>query len=75
LTTNTNDAVVNMARFMATPTPAGLVDAISRELFGGEIPSRLRSQLMTYAQGGTLNTARAREVLALALGSSHFQWI
>jgi hypothetical protein len=30
---------------------------------------------MTYAQGGTLNATRAREVLALALSSSTFQWM
>jgi uncharacterized protein (DUF1800 family) len=75
LTTNTSDAVVNIDRFLATPTPAGLVDAISSALFGAEMPDGLRVQLLSYAQAGTLTQTRAREVLALALGSSAFQWI
>jgi uncharacterized protein (DUF1800 family) len=75
LTTNTADAVIDINRFLATPTPDGLVTAINNALFAGEMPERLRGQLLTYAQGGTLNVARARETLALALGSSTFQWI
>lgn len=75
LTTNTADAVVDITRFMATPTAAGVVQAINNALFAGEMPERLRGQLTTYAQGGTLNAARTRETLALALSSSTFQWI
>jgi uncharacterized protein (DUF1800 family) len=75
LTTNTTDAVVDINAFMSTPTPTGVVDAINTRLFGDEMPDNLRARLMTYAQGGTLNAARVREVLALALSSSTFQWI
>jgi uncharacterized protein (DUF1800 family) len=75
LSTNTTDVPVDIGRFMTTPTAAGLVDAISVQLFGGEMPDPLRTQLVGYAQGATLTTARAREVLALALSSSTFQWI
>lgn len=75
LTTNTADVPVDINRFMTTPTPTGVVDAINTALFAGEMPDALRSQLVTYAQGGTLNATRAREVLALALSSSTFQWM
>ena len=58
-----------------TPTPAGVVESINAALFGGEMPDLLKSQLVAYAQGGTLNATRAREVLALAMSSSTFQWM
>jgi uncharacterized protein (DUF1800 family) len=74
LTTNTADAVVDINRFLATNSVAGLVDAINKALFAGEMPDRLRGQLVTYASAGTLNQNRARETLALALSSSTFQW-
>jgi uncharacterized protein (DUF1800 family) len=75
LTTNTADVVVDINRFMTTPTPTGVVESINAALFGGEMPDLLKSQLVAYAQGGTLNTTRAREVLALAMSSSTFQWM
>lgn len=74
LTTNTADAVVDMARFTAA-TPDGVLDAISTACFAGEMPERLRGQLRTYLTAGTFNQNRIRETLALALGSSTFQWV
>jgi uncharacterized protein (DUF1800 family) len=75
LTTNTADAVVDINAFMTVPTADGVADAIGRALFAGEMPDVLRSQLVTYLTGGTINAARVRETLALALSSSVFQWI
>jgi uncharacterized protein (DUF1800 family) len=75
LTTNTADVPVDINKFLTTNTPAGCVDAINANLFGGEMPDALRTQLVTYAQGGTFNATRAREVLALAMSSSTFQWM
>lgn len=75
LSTNTTDVVVDINRFMTNPTPTGVVDSINGALFAGEMPDALRTQLIAYAQGGTLNATRAREVLSLALSSSTFQWM
>ncbi|MGQ0766882.1 MAG: DUF1800 domain-containing protein [Gemmatimonadota bacterium] len=61
-------------RFMTVVTVDGVADAISRELFGGDMPERLKGQLKTYLGAGTLNQTRVRETIALALSSSTFQW-
>lgn len=75
LATNTTDVPVDINKFMTTATPTGVVDAINTALFAGEMPDVLKTQLVAYAQGGTLNTTRARETLALALSSAAFQWM
>lgn len=75
LATNTADVPVDIAKFMTTATPTGLVDSINAALFAGEMPDALKSQLVSYAQGATLTTTRARETLALALSSSTYQWM
>jgi uncharacterized protein (DUF1800 family) len=75
LTTNTADVVVDINKFMTTPTAVGVVDSINAALFGGEMPDPLKTQLVAYAQAGTLNSTRAREVLSLAMSSSTFQWM
>ena len=62
LTTHTADVVVDINRFMASPT-RGVLDAIGSALFAGEMPDRLRGQLRTYLNAGTLNQARVRERL------------
>jgi len=38
------------------------------------MPARTRDALKAYLAGGTLNAARVRETLALAINSSTFQW-
>ena len=75
LATNTADVPVDINKFMTTATPTGVVDAINTALFAGEMPDVLKTQLVAYAQGGTLNVTRARETLALALSSAAFQWM
>lgn len=76
LTTTSGEMVMDIARFMTTSTPEGITAAIDTELFAGEMPSALKSQITAYlAAQKTLNEARAREAVALALSSSTFQWI
>jgi uncharacterized protein (DUF1800 family) len=75
ITTTSSEIQMDLNRFVAVNTPDGVADAIGREIFGGEIPTRLRGQLMTYLQAQPLTQSRAREAVALALGSSTFQWI
>ena len=75
IATNTADIPVDINKFMTTATPVGVVDAINTALFAGEMPDVLKTQLVAYAQGGTLNATRARETLALALSSAAFQWM
>lgn len=70
------DLTLDIARFTAVNTPDGVTAAINRELFGGEMPDRLKAQLLTYLQPQpTPTVARVREAIALALSSSTFQWI
>ena len=75
IATNTTDIPVNVSKFMTTATPTGVVDSINTALFAGEMPDALKTQLVAYAQGGTLNATRARETLSLALSSAAFQWM
>jgi hypothetical protein len=55
-------------------TPAAICDTIDAMAFGGEMNATLRSELTTYLTAGTINAARVRETLALAMSSSAFQW-
>lgn len=73
LTTNTNDAVVDVGQFTAE-SPEGVLDRISQRVFAGEMPEPLRNRLREYLTAGNLNDGRVRETLSLALGSSTFQW-
>jgi len=76
LTTTSGEVTMDVARFTGVNTPEGVVIAIDKELFGGEMPARLRGQLLTYlAPQATPSAARVREAVALALSSSTFQWI
>ena len=76
ITTTSGELTMDINRFIGVNTPEGVTDAIGRELFGGEMPTRLRGQLLTYLQVQPVpSQARVRESIALALGSSTFQWI
>jgi Protein of unknown function (DUF1800) len=76
LTTTSGELTMDVTRFTTVNTADGVVAAIGRELFGGEMPERLKGQLLTYLQGATPpSTTRVREAVALALSSSAFQWI
>lgn len=55
-------------------TAAAIVDTMDAMAFGGEMSQRTRDELATYLSAGTINAARVRETLALALSSSAFQW-
>ncbi len=67
---------IDPARFAIGSTSDVVATAISKELFGGEMPERLRTQLLAYMNAQTtLSAARVRETVALALSSSTFQWL
>jgi uncharacterized protein (DUF1800 family) len=74
LATNTNDARVDLARFRAVNTPDGVVEAISKHLFGSEMPTSLRQQLTTFLSTGNMTDTRVRDALALAMSSSAFMF-
>jgi uncharacterized protein (DUF1800 family) len=78
-TTNSTEAFMDVARFWSPTasanTPDTVTAAISRHLFGGQMPDRLGAQLKTYLGGGTLTQARAREAVALALSSATYNWL
>jgi hypothetical protein len=50
------------------------VGQIGARLFGGEMPTSLRTGLLTYLRGGTFNDTRIRETLSLALSAQEYQW-
>jgi len=70
----TGEIVVDPTPFMTVNTPDGVAASINAMMFGGEMPARTRDALKAYLAGGTLNAARVRETLALAINSSTFQW-
>ncbi len=70
----TGDVVVDPTPFMSINTPDGIATSISSLMFGGEMPARTYDGLKAYLAAGTLNSARVRETLALAINSSAFQW-
>lgn len=79
-TTNSAEMSMELSRFYngqegAVNTPESVINGVSRHLFGGEMPERLRAQLMTYLSAGNLSVNRAREGVALAISSSTFQWV
>ena len=55
-------------------TPDAAIDEIDARFFGREMSLQLRVALLNYLKAGTFNDARVREVMALALSSSEFQW-
>ena len=69
-----NDATISIDMTPYTGTAASITDAISQNLFGGELDSSTRSALIAYLNAGTLNSTRIREGLALAMSSHSFQW-
>jgi uncharacterized protein (DUF1800 family) len=65
---------VDTAQFRSPDTPEGVVGQIGTRLFGGEMPTSLRTGLLTYLRGGTFNDTRIRETLSLALSAQEYQW-
>ena len=71
----TGEVTLDVARLTAVPTPEGVTAALNWMLFAGEMPARLKGQLLTFLQATpTVSATRAREALSLALSSSTFQW-
>jgi hypothetical protein len=52
----------------------GAIELLNKNVFGGEISPATRTALRTYIGAGTLNEARVRETIGLAIASSDFQW-
>jgi len=72
---STGQIVVSDATFTRFgSTSAAILDTIDAMAFGGEMSQTTRDELTTYLTAGTINAARIRETLALALSSSAFQW-
>lgn len=66
---------VDVTPFKANGNVAeSIVGIINTNMFGGEIATNLQTQLVAYLKAGTLNDARIRETLALAMSSQQFQW-
>ena len=55
-------------------TAAAIIGSMDTMAFGGEMSQRTRDELTTYLTAGTINAARIRETLSLAMSSSAFQW-
>ena len=68
------DVIVDTTPFTQVNTVDGVTASINLLMFGGEIPDRTRDQIRSYLAGGTLNSTRVREALALAINSATFQW-
>ncbi|MEP6999037.1 MAG: DUF1800 domain-containing protein [bacterium] len=52
----------------------GTIDQIDQRIFAGEISPSTKAALRAYLAAGTLNEARARETIGLAMAASDFQW-
>lgn len=66
--------LVSTAPFRTPDTADGVVAQIATRMFGGEMPTVLKTQLTTYLKAGTYNEARVRETLSLAASATQFQW-
>ena len=71
---STTTARLDTMRFRAPDTPEGVMAQVGARFFGGEMPTALRTHLLTYLRGATYNEARVRETLSLALSAQEFQW-
>jgi len=67
-------ARLDTMRFRTPDTPEGVVAQVGARLFGGEMPTTLRTNLLTYLRGAAYSDTRVRETLSLALGAQEFQW-
>lgn len=64
---------VDVSAYLAGTADAA-VDRMQAEFFGGELSLETRQMLLTYLKGGTFNSVRVRETIALALSAYEFQW-
>jgi len=60
--------------FRSPDNADGVVAQINARVFGGEMTTTFKSQLLTYLKAGTYTDARVRETLSLALSAKEFQW-
>ena len=71
---STTTARLDTMRFRTPDTPEGVVAQVGARLFGGEMPTALRTNLLTYLRGAAYSDTRVRETLSLALSAQEFQW-
>jgi uncharacterized protein (DUF1800 family) len=69
----TGTVLFDSAPYLAGTRDAA-IDLINTNFFGGEMDTPLRTALLAYANGGTFNDGRVREVISLAIASETFQW-
>ncbi len=55
-------------------SPDAVIDWIQADFFAGELSLATRTALTDYLKGGTFNSSRVRETIALALSTQEFQW-
>jgi uncharacterized protein (DUF1800 family) len=70
----TGDMTVDVTPLMQVNTPAGITDALSRRMFGGEMPVALKQHVTAFLAAAPITATRVREAFALALSSTSFQW-
>jgi uncharacterized protein (DUF1800 family) len=70
---STSTVVVDTTAYRAGSSQ-NAVDLIDQNFFGGEMPAVTRTGLLGYAGTAALTEAKARELIALAISSSAFQW-
>ncbi|MFN8579721.1 MAG: DUF1800 domain-containing protein [Gemmatimonadaceae bacterium] len=64
----------SIAPFMTTPTETGVVDAINRKMFGGEMSAALRAELLNWLNSNVLTQASAQAAVYFAAASPDFQY-
>lgn len=72
-TLRTGQIIIDSAPYL-TGTSDAAIDLINANFFGSEMGLALRTVLLAYVKGGTLNDARVREAISLAIASESFQW-
>jgi uncharacterized protein (DUF1800 family) len=68
------EVTVDVTPLTRLGTAEAVADEIGRKVFGGEMSVRTREELVAYLKPAPTNSSRIRDTLALALGSSEFQW-
>lgn len=71
--TSPTAAALNTAPFRTLDTADGVVNQIATRIYGGEMPAKLRSQLLTYLREG-YSEPRVRETIGLAISAFQNQW-
>jgi uncharacterized protein (DUF1800 family) len=71
---SSSDIILDVTPLMRLGTAEAVVAEIGRSLFGDELSTRTREELVAYLRSAPTNATRIRETIALAISSSEFQW-